>query len=611
MICLQLRLKRQQGVGPMFKNKRYKIFHRLQYKIFIFTLLIVLIPLVSLGVFSYLKSSERVQQKVVESDLNTVTQIGNNIELMKNDVEDTSLFLIQNKTIRDFLKMSPSAPKEKLYQQRENVKVLLNQLFTEKKYIDSVYLKGFNGYAVNTKQSQQPLDQRTIKRLKTLNGKGIWQPGNVVDFSGSSNNVLAYSRLIRDFNNVSDNLGILKMNLDMDALHQLYRNNQQMRQGSFQLVNQHNTVISASDQSLVGSRLSKQITAHSSFKTSTQGHYTAALNGEKHAVVFDQIGSDGWKVAYQVPLKKISNQQAFIPATLVIIVVFAFVVCALFAFLFSRHVVAPIKRLSSLMNQVEHDNYNSKFDVKGNDEITRLGQSFNNMSQRLKQLINDIYAIRIKKKEAELKALQAQINPHFLYNTLDTIYWMARIEKAFETSKLVEAMSKLFRLSLNSGREITTVKDELAHLRHYMVIQQKRYEDMMDFELRTDDDVSHAQTVKMVLQPLVENAIVHGLEEKDDGNGSIVVAVYHEDDHLFFRISDDGPGVDPGEMEQLLAEPQQQQNRGFGVKNVNDRIQLYFGDQYGLTFYQDGEGTTVLVKQPWKAGAHDDEVNDY
>lgn len=595
----------------MFKNKRYKIFHRLQYKIFIFTLLIVLIPLVSLGVFSYLKSSERVQQKVVESDLNTVTQIGNNIELMKNDVEDTSLFLIQNKTIRDFLKMSPSAPKEKLYQQRENVKVLLNQLFTEKKYIDSVYLKGFNGYAVNTKQSQQPLDQRTIKRLKTLNGKGIWQPGNVVDFSGSSNNVLAYSRLIRDFNNVSDNLGILKMNLDMDALHQLYRNNQQMRQGSFQLVNQHNTVISASDQSLVGSRLSKQITAHSSFKTSTQGHYTAALNGEKHAVVFDQIGSDGWKVAYQVPLKKISNQQAFIPATLVIIVVFAFVVCALFAFLFSRHVVAPIKRLSSLMNQVEHDNFNSKFDVKGNDEITRLGQSFNNMSQRLKQLINDIYAIRIKKKEAELKALQAQINPHFLYNTLDTIYWMARIEKAFETSKLVEAMSKLFRLSLNSGREITTVKDELAHLRHYMVIQQKRYEDMMDFELRTDDDVSHAQTVKMVLQPLVENAIVHGLEEKDDGNGSIVVAVYHEDDHLFFRISDDGPGVDPGEMEQLLAEPQQQQNRGFGVKNVNDRIQLYFGDQYGLTFYQDGEGTTVLVKQPWKAGAHDDEVNDY
>lgn len=596
------------GVTRMLKRIFSGIFHSLQNKIFIFTLLLVLIPLISLGLFSYVKSSETVQQEVVESDLNTVTQIGNNVKLMKDYVEDTSLFLIQNKVLRDYLKFTPSTPKNDINKQREEAELLLNQLLTEKSYIDSVYVEGFNGLHLDTKGSQKPLQQKTIHQLLGLHGKGTWASGGIGTSDGQPTKVLSHMRVIRDINNISNHFGVIKINLDMEAINRLYTN-KKMKQGSFYLVNGQNKIVSTSGHLNPGSKLPAGIQNNERFKDTKRGHYTATLDGEKQAIMYDHLGTDGWKIVYKVPLQEL-NQKSFIPQTLMVIVIFSFVVCAWSAFLFSKRVVRPIKKLSQLMNRMEKEDFNGKINVRGMDEVARLGQSFNNMAQRLKELVHEVYTTRIKQKEAQLKALQSQINPHFLYNTLDTIYWNARIEKAFETSELVEAMSKLFRLSLSSGREMITVKDELSHLRYYMVIQQKRYEDMIDFQLQIDDHVLHAQTIKMVLQPLVENAIIHGLHEKEE-NGHIDVSVYLQGDDLIFKVTDDGVGVNPEEMERLLHEADEQQNRGFGIKNVNDRVQLYFGEQYGLTFMnRDKEGTIVFLKQPFKEMDHHDETHD-
>jgi len=257
------------------------------------------------------------------------------------------------------------------------------------------------------------------------------------------------------------------------------------------------------------------------------------------------------------------------------------------------------------MSQVEGENFKAHITVSGNDEITQLGMSFNKMLMRLQELISEVYTAQINKKEAELKAFQAQINPHFLYNTLDTIYWMSRMEKAYETSELVQALSKLFRLSLNSGREITTVRDEVEHLRHYVVIQQKRYEDMIDFQISVEEETLDVHTVKLVLQPFVENAIVHGIEKKGD-SGTIRVEIKRESDDLVFYIYDSGDGVNLEDIGRLL-EQYGENNKGFAVKNINDRIQLYFGTQYGIEFMNRPDGTVVKVVQPWVRGemSHD------
>ena len=253
------------------------------------------------------------------------------------------------------------------------------------------------------------------------------------------------------------------------------------------------------------------------------------------------------------------------------------------------------------MKKIENEEFNVNVDVSGNDEIALLSKSFNKMSYKLNELVSEVYTVRLKQREAELKALQAQINPHFLYNTMDIIFWMCRMENAYESSELINALSKLFRLSLNSGSEFTTVKNEIDHLNCYILIQKKRFEDKITFNTNVTADVLECKVVKLIIQPLVENAIHHGIEKKR-GKGKIDITITRNCDDLIYTITDNGMGADEKEINKLL-ENVQEDNRGFALKNVNDRIKLYFGESYGLEFSSMvGIGTTITVKQPYIIG---------
>jgi len=253
------------------------------------------------------------------------------------------------------------------------------------------------------------------------------------------------------------------------------------------------------------------------------------------------------------------------------------------------------------MNELEHENFDIVLSEKGNDEISLVSKSFNKMSRKLNELINEVYIVQLKQKEAELKVLHEQINPHFLYNTLNTIYWVCQLEKAPESAKLVQALSKLFRLSLNSGNEITTVEKEIEHLKYYILIQKKRFEDLIQFNIEVDEKLLNCNIVKLILQPLVENAIQHGIERKGS-EGSITVRIYQEQDDLIYEVEDDGIGADVNELYELLHKVQDG-NRGFGLKSVNDRIILHYGADYGLKFFSETtKGLRVVVRQPLKGG---------
>ena len=234
-------------------------------------------------------------------------------------------------------------------------------------------------------------------------------------------------------------------------------------------------------------------------------------------------------------------------------------------------------------------------------EIRHLGQSVQNMAKQIQVLMADIVSEHEKKRKQEFDTLQSQINPHFLYNTLDIIVWMIENEKPDQAVKAVTALARFFRISLSRGKSIITVKDELEHVRNYLMIQHMRFKNRFSYTIEAEDEVLEFASLKLMLQPLVENAIYHGMEFMD-GDGEIFISAWKEGEDLYLKVSDNGLGMTEEQVSRLFSDtPHTGSSRGsgIGVKNVNERIRLYFGSEYGLSIESEpDEGTVVTIHLP-------------
>jgi len=243
-----------------------------------------------------------------------------------------------------------------------------------------------------------------------------------------------------------------------------------------------------------------------------------------------------------------------------------------------------------------------RFHRKYNDEIGQLGESYNTMIDRISELINLVQIQEKSKRKVEIAILEAQIKPHFLYNTLDTIQWMAQEHNAQDVVDLVDSLTSMLRIGLSKGNEIITVRMELKHVESYLMIQKTRYEDKLNYSIQVEEQLMSCRVIKLILQPLVENAIYHGIKEKR-GQGQIQILGQIEDGKIHFQVIDDGIGMTPEKLEQinqLLKQDGLQQNEiGYGIFNVNTKIKLNFGDEYGLSFHSIyGQGTIVDLWHP-------------
>jgi two-component system sensor histidine kinase YesM len=240
------------------------------------------------------------------------------------------------------------------------------------------------------------------------------------------------------------------------------------------------------------------------------------------------------------------------------------------------------------------------------DEITELGMSFNIMIGKIKELLDSKIQEQENLKKAELRALQAQINPHFLYNTLDTIIWMAESKKTDQVVKIVSALSKFFRISLSKGMDWITIGEEVERIRSYLIIQKMRYRDILDFNIEVDKEVTEHTILKLILQPLVENALYHGIKNKRKGGTINVRARMKGENEILLEVEDDGIGFTPEKLAQLRSELEDDSGSiklesGFGLDNVNKRIKLYYGKPYGLSVQsQYASGTCVTLVIPAK-----------
>ncbi len=275
--------------------------------------------------------------------------------------------------------------------------------------------------------------------------------------------------------------------------------------------------------------------------------------------------------------------------------------CLFLSYYIPLSITRPIRRLTQVTDQVAKGDLTVRSDVTGGLEARVLSDSMNTMIDKINELLEQVKTEQVRLRKAEFELLQSQINPHFLYNTLDAIVWLAEAGEQKKVVSMVGSLSDFFRISLNQGQDILDVREELQHVRSYLEIQQMRYQDILQYEICVPEELYSSRIPKITLQPLVENALYHGIKNKR-GKGMIRIDGEMEDSDCILRITDNGRGMTPerlGQVREGIRNRNACETEIYGLYNVNERIRLNFGEKYGITITSTyGEGTCVTVRLP-------------
>jgi len=336
---------------------------------------------------------------------------------------------------------------------------------------------------------------------------------------------------------------------------------------------------------------------------------------EEQAVNFVITNSEytGWKVIGKIYNQDLNIYSDVLREFFIMIILVTLMISLVLAVMIAGNILRPVKSLLRGMSAFQAGDLNVQVAVESQNELGILTNTFNTMTRRIKMLIDTNKEVERLKRKSDLEALQAQINPHFLYNTLDSIVWMGEVGKSEEVVKMTSALSKLFRISISKGQEYITVKQELEHVESYLTIQKMRYGDKLDYTIKAEENLLSLRIIKIMIQPIVENAIYHGLK-KMPGKGNISIHVYKdslkEEDHLCIDVTDDGIGMEDATIDQLLSGQilSEKKNGGVGVYNVDQRIKLYYGEEFGIQIHSEMfEGTSVTIRLPYVTGGDYDE----
>ncbi|MDB4865890.1 MAG: histidine kinase [Cohnella sp.] len=332
----------------------------------------------------------------------------------------------------------------------------------------------------------------------------------------------------------------------------------------------------------------------------TYGSYLDDSTGVNRMITVQTVNNVGWKIVGVSYMDEIVTTRKEITSFLIWLLAFVLAFVLLITWYMSAKISQPIQRLEKSMQQVERGNFNIHIPIRRDDEVGRLSRRFNLMVTRIRELMNQIIHEQEAKRKSELEVLQSQIHPHFLYNTLNSVVRLAGTGKNEDVITMITSLSKFFRISLSKGRHVIPVADELEHIRNYLIIQKMRYKNKFEFAIHAEEEALDCLTLKLVLQPIVENAIYHGIEPGAD-EGLITISATVIDGKLRLRVQDDGLGIGPDQLAVLLSDPSPdgQRQTGIGLHNVNERIRLQFGDEFGLQIKSEREaGTTVDVWLP-------------
>ena len=400
--------------------------------------------------------------------------------------------------------------------------------------------------------------------------------------------VVSLSRSVELTNVGHTRRGVLLVDMNFSAIEQMFSKVNERGMGYVYLMDRNGEIIYHPEQKAIYSGLVQE----NNMKASTY---------EDGDYVEEFLGYTGWKIVSVTPTKEFY-------INLVQLRFFMLMVCTVTIFLIlfgnmfiSDRVTDPIRKLEDSIKYLEEGNLDTDhIYIGGSHEIRHLGRTITSMVNQMRKLMDDMVKEQKEKRKSELDALQSQINPHFLYNTLDSVVWMIESEQYKEAISMVTALASLFRISLSKGSNIIPIKDEIVHAKNYLSIQQVRYKNRFTVTIDIAPEIEECATIKLIVQPLLENAIYYGVEHMD-GEGEITLRGYEKDGDIFIEVSDNGMGIPEETIETLLTNKAKTRGKGSGIGlwNVNQRISLYFKGDYGLSIHSElDEGTTVMIHLP-------------
>lgn len=557
--------------------------------------LVALIGMVFIGVFLY-QSYGRAAKEMM---LNDTRQLVNQVEINLNNylrsmmrISDAMYYNVIKKV--DMSKDDISHELNLLYEVNKDSLVSIACFSENGELLGAVPVGNVKNNVDVTQQSWFTSAQNKMENLhfSELHVQNIFENSN-----GHYYWVVSLSRGVELTTEGKISGGILLVDMNFSGIRQLFTEINSQDMGYVYLINSDGEIIYHPKQNLIFSNMLKENNMVASHYE--DGVYEERFQGEDRTVVVKTVGYTGWKIVSVTPADRLF--QDFNRTEIMAVIMIILAVCLMiFANQFvAVRIVKPLKKLENSLKSIGVDQKPEIY-IGGSSEIQHLGNTIRSMVEQLRKLTDDIVKEQEEKRKSELDALQSQINPHFLYNTLDSIMWMIESERYQDAVFMVHALGKLFRISLSRGRNIITVGEELQHAGSYLDIQKYRYKNKFTSFFEVEEGIEKYRTIKLIIQPLIENAIYYGMEYMD-GEGEIYIRAYTKDQELFIEVADNGPGMPEEQVAGLLTEESETRSRGSGIglKNVHQRIQLYFGTEYGLEIESEpDEGTTVRIHLP-------------
>lgn len=577
-------------------------FSRIQSRITVFFSIVVLGTIVIFIIMSYRFSFLAIRDNSVSYTQQLVRQVKDNIDYYITYMYDISQIISYNSDVQQYLLGDASRVSYQNEYLRKRVEEVLNNTSSTRKDIANVIIIGNNGASVLNKNNilnkyNDPKLQSWYKETLSAKGVPVVSSSHVQNIVYNTYSyVVSLSRVLYD-DTTGKELGVLLVDLNYSVIKNMCKNISLGKRGYIFIVDKNGDIVYHPQQQLIYSGLKKEYI--DDVLKVQKGEFTVDDGANSRIYTINESENSLWRVVGVTYIDDLvpNNQdlQAYYLGGASVSILTAFAI----SYYIARRISRPIKQLENSMTEVKNGNFDTKISVDNTDEIGHLSDNFNIMIQTIKFLIEENKRENELKRENEFKTLQSQINPHFLYNTLDSIIWMAEMGNNDEVVEMTSALSKLFRISISRESDIITIGNEIDYINSYLTIQKMRYKDKLAAQFDISGEILNNYTLKLILQPIVENSIYHGIKNKELG-GAILIKGYKEDDKIIIKIIDDGVGMSQEELLDIFEyKPERTGSTGVGINNVNQRIKMYFGEQYGITFESKLQsGTTATVTLP-------------
>jgi len=438
------------------------------------------------------------------------------------------------------------------------------------------------------------------KKLNTKMNSRHWvKPGFIVEPDGEKSRFFSYLGIIYRPDSLSEPMAVLRIDIDKSKIEELLKRIKFNPETSVLLSDGKNIIygLKGNGEEFEAGKLAKM-----QGEQAGKDWSFVKYSNIKYIFRTEMLSANGWRLNVLVPQASVLEKQQALYLTLLIALFGIAAVSYGLAYLTINSNLKRIFILNKEMKRVESGDFSHKIKPVGSDEIGELMRSFKAMTLRMEEMIDEKYRMGKEVKNAELKALQAQINPHFLYNSLDLVNCLAIEHDVPEIADMINSLVEFYKLSLNRGKEIFSLQDEVRHVQAYVRIQNMRFEKKISLDIEEKEWLKEYSILKIILQPLVENSIMHGILEKEDSRGVIKINFVLQGDRIYIIIKDDGVGMSKDKIDNLLKETNEIKHAagsGYGVKNINERIKLYYGLEFGLEFEsKENAGTVVTVSIP-------------